>query len=129
MKNPFILICLFVLVSCGHIKFDPFIKPDPPAPAVPVRDPWIGRSIESLDLHPVYATKEIQSRKSSEGIEVRTYKNYGAFASSGNCIGGGCSSTGVQVVCNHVFYIKEKKIIDRVRVGHCGEEDPNFRPI
>lgn len=127
MKN--IIFFLFIM-SCSNIKVDPFVVPQK-VESKSNRDLWVGKSLENLDLHPYFATFGMESRISSEGTEVRTYKNSGGKASEANCRGLlGCRGTQVEVICSHIFYIKEKKIIEYKRIGSCTEdENPDLAPI
>lgn len=125
----FVFLSLF-FISCSSIQFDPTIRPEKKVESKSNRDLWLDKSVESLDLHPLFATLKMESRISSEGTEVRSYKNSGGTASQANCRGiWGCQGTQVDVICSHVFYIKDKKISDYKRVGNCTEEEnPEFAP-
>ena len=126
------LVVLVLVVSCGTIKFDPFIKPEAKLSSakVSIQEAWLGKDVDSLDIHPFYAARFVNSRTSAKGIEVRTYRNSGGNASEAQCAGVfGCAGREKAIQCDHVFYIKDGLISDRKRVGDCGEEDENFRPI
>jgi hypothetical protein len=94
---------------------------------------WLGRNADELILHPVFATMSMDSRKTSSGIEIKTFKNSGGIASSGNCTHwqgfSNCAQTSDVVACNHVFYITNNMITDYKRVGDCGNEIPDLAPI
>lgn len=93
---------------------------------------WRGRSGDELILHPVFATLPMESRKTSDGVETRSFKNSGGVASSSNCASygrfGSCNGTSGEIACNHIFYITKNKISDYKRYGHCGPEELRFRP-
>lgn len=126
------LLALLFLSSCASVKFDPFIRPEAKQESaiVSLNTAWIGKDVEALDTHPYYAPRFLNSRVSSKGVEVRTYRNSGGAASEATCTGLlGCKGSAKAILCDHVFFVKEGVISDRKRVGDCGEEDENFRPI
>lgn len=124
-----ILLCFFV-ASCSHISFDPTVKPEKKE-TTSNKMLWMGKPVETLDLHPSFAAMQMDSRLSSSGIEVRSYRNSGGKASEAQCNAlFGCRGTQVEVVCSHVFYVKDKQISDYKRVGSCTEdENSEFAPI
>ncbi|MES2528676.1 MAG: hypothetical protein V4598_16450 [Bdellovibrionota bacterium] len=126
------ILALLFLAACSSVKFDPFIKPEPKQAhqIVGIQESWIGKEVEVLDTHPFYAARFVNSRVSSKGVEVRTYRNSGGSASQARCTGIlGCSGETKAIQCDHIFYISSGKITDRKRIGDCGEEDENFRAI
>lgn len=123
---------LILVVACGSVKFDPFIKPEKKveASSVSIQSMWLGKEVEILDTHPYYAPRFLNSRVSSKGVEVRTYRNSGGTASEAKCNGIlGCHGSNKNIQCDHIFFIKDGYVSDRKRVGDCGDEDENFKPI
>lgn len=135
------LIAAMLLVSSCALVNDlgNFNTPRKSAPSEPQKtlvnkDLWLGKDVEELDLHPVFATLKMENRKSASGIIVRTYKNdSGGIDEKGrvNQYSGEITRNSKDVSCNHVFYIKDNKITDYVRVGaHCTiVESGLFSPV
>ncbi|MBY0515392.1 MAG: hypothetical protein K2P81_00685 [Bacteriovoracaceae bacterium] len=133
MKIIILLSCLIMLQSCAIIKWANTSAKTTSSELTESRsnkELWIGKVADDLVLHPIFATKEMNSRKASNGIEVITFKN-SAGINGKNQMGtfGSSYSNSMEVACNHVFYLKEKIIYDYQRVGDCTvEEDPNYAP-
>lgn len=129
MKAYFLAI--FLLPSCTIAKWaNPPRNPEVQEVSQSNKPFWLGRSSDDLILHPVFATKQMDRRKASNGMEVMTFKNSGGR--EGSLSGGGLgsyNSTFKDVECNHVFYLQNDKITDYQRIGNCTEEeDPALRP-
>lgn len=96
-------------------------------------DSWVGQPVELLDLHPFFNTVPLETRFTDSGIEIRNYKNGRSFNScSGNTNMTNFnenSGTGNfnsysncfknDVVCNNIFYIKNKKVLKYEPTGRC----------
>lgn len=121
------LLLFLTLSSCSFLK--EAFKSAPPQKEVTLRELWVGKSVEELDLHPVYTTLNRDIRKSSKGIEIRTFRNSGGQADSGYVGGYGYSGRRQEIVCNHIFHLKNETIIEFRRVGACTEqEESQFAP-
>lgn|GEM_PF-4652884 len=116
----FLLLTIFFLPSCTIVRWavgdsshaNQSSSPSSVSPSTN-KSLWLGLTADDLILHPVFATKQMTRRQASNGMEVITFINNGAFGAS----------------CNHVFYLTESKITDYQRVGQCTEvEDPALRP-
>lgn len=84
-------------------------------------DRWIGLPLSKLDSHTIFLTTPYETREIEDGVEVRVYKrNAPVDVISPIGILGSTS----QVVCNHLFYIKENRIIDHKEVGNCIRREP-----
>ncbi len=70
---------------------------------------WVGKSSDDLILHPVLATKTMEKRSSSNGVEVISFNKLAAEA--------------VTPGCGHVFYLRGNVIFDYHRVGACTEDE------
>ncbi len=92
------------------------------------RDLWTGKSEELLGLHPIFATMPVESRKTSSGIETRRYTQGGAITSQ-DCKDNQCAGVSNTDACNHVFYVQKKIITNYHRVGNCGRENLQHRPL
>lgn len=125
----FALLFILTLSSCAFLVTSPTVE----LVRVPNIELWKGRSSDELTLHPIYATLPLENRNTSDGMEIRSYKNSGQRITSANCTGmyagSSCSGVSSEIACNHVFYIKDRLIIDLKRVGACGPEDIMFRPL
>lgn len=93
-------------------------------------DAWVGVPVEALDTHSFFITVPMYRTVTESGIEIRNYANGKQVA---NCFGtagatnyGGyvnantfttCSSG--RVVCNNIFYIKNRKVIEYAPTGRC----------
>lgn len=90
-------------------------------------DAWKGQPVEKLDLHPLFASMPMEKRTSSDGVEVRTYRNsaetsYRARARTHDGFGGPSTEirgTASEVVCSNVFYVWGGKVIKYQPVGRC----------
>jgi hypothetical protein len=121
-------LAIFLLPSCTIAKWaNPPRHEEVHAEAGTNKPFWLGRNSDDLILHPVFATKQMDRRKASNGQEVITFKN--SLGRQGTSGIGGSSFSVTEVECNHVFYLKNDKITDYQRVGNCTEtEDPALRP-
>lgn len=93
-------------------------------------DTWIGMPIEALETHSFFVTVPLYKTKTESGIEVWNYANGAEVAScfrNAYARGGSsyvnvnsfstCSSN--RVVCNNLFYIKDKKVLEYKPSGRC----------
>jgi hypothetical protein len=123
MKNILFMFVILFVQACAHQSHAP----------TPEREPnrtfWIGKTGDELTLHPVFASFQTESKKTSKGIEVRSYKSRSGSISSASCYGSGCSQTSSEISCSNVFYLKADIITDYKRVGNCGEEQLGMRPL
>ena len=117
MKLSILLAVLFI-TSCSHKVVQ--LEPN--------KNFWLGKTGDELASHPVYASLEMEQRKTASGIETRTFKNKGGVVSSSGCYGANCNGFAVEVSCRHVFLLKKGIIADFNRVGDCGPEELGFRP-
>lgn len=120
------LIALLFIVSCASNP-RPSGQADQVAPQVTNKDLWMGREWKELALHPIYATLTLRERDAGDGLEVKSFENYGGRTAKFNHMS--YSATGKDIICNHVFTLQNKKIIDFYRVGDCGPEMIQFRPL
>lgn len=114
----FKLIVLSMLMSCG-------VQP----PKKEIKEPifvfnskfWIGKSESDLILHPLYAVLPMMEKSTGGGIEVKAFKQDSKSVSNSSCYGAlGCQETSQNIDCNHVFYLKNKRIYNYTTVGNCG---------
>lgn len=126
MKAYFLAI--FLLPSCTIAKWaNPPRQEEMHAEAAGNKPFWLGRNSDDLILHPVFATKQMDRRKASNGQEVITFKN--SLGRKGTSGVGMSSFSVTEIECNHVFYLQNDKITDYQRIGNCTEEeDPALRP-
>ena len=101
-------------------------------------DAWKGVPITALDSHPYFARLRIARTFKPDGTEIRTLTD--AFAYS-QCTGYGTATpVGPTVVgtstvrcnarsvsCDHVFFIRDDKIVEYNPVGSC-HTDESMRP-
>jgi hypothetical protein len=93
-------------------------------------DAWVGMPVEALETHSFFVTVPLYKTKTESGIEIWNYANgadvascYGnAFASGSNRYVSAnsfstCSSN--RIVCNNLFYIKDKKVLEYKPSGQC----------
>ena len=139
MKILAFLLILF-LASCATTNHKKV--PLPPKAPIPVtnKELWVGRSGDELLLHPIYASLPLESRSTSTGIEVKSFKNSGGTVSNQSCSisnyysngsgsgSGSCSDSRYEISCNHIFYVKKNKITDYKKVGQCYGDRFDFRP-
>ncbi len=114
---------LFLIMSCGHHASQIEVV------KVSNEKFWIGKSGDELITHPKFAVMPVEERKTKTGIEVRAYKNSAGVSTYSNCVGAGCSASGVEVVCNHIFSLKKDIIFKYQRTGMCGDESFAYRPL
>ena len=117
MKHLTFLPLFFFLFSCANRV------PEKEKPAVSNKSLWLGKSGDDVLLHPVYSTLPMESRKTSTGIEVRSYTFSGGIQSRANCAGGGCSGQSEEVKCFHTFHIKNNLVSEYRRMGSCNDEE------
>lgn len=93
-------------------------------------DAWVGMPVEALETHSFFITVPVYKTRTDGGIEIWNYAN-GADVSScfGNSYGfssgryvnantfATCSSE--RIVCNNIFYIKDKRILEYKPTGRC----------
>lgn len=103
MKRFLIFFILISLVSCSKVFIDQ-----------KVLDAWTNAPVEFLDTHSFFASLPVYKKYTSNGIEIRNYKNT-LFVN------------GTSVTCNNMFYIKNKIILEYVLVGRC-KTMPNLVP-
>ena len=93
-------------------------------------DAWVGMPVEALETHSLFVTVPLYKTATSSGIEIWNYAN-GADAAS--CFGSSyaagtnsfvganvflaCSSN--RVVCNNLFYIKDRVVVEYKPTGRC----------
>jgi len=91
-------------------------------------DSWVGRPVSLLDMHPFFMTVPLEKRFTDDGIEIRNYRNGRSVSScSGQATLNSYSSSinsyancyQSDVVCNNIFYIKNKKVIRYEPTGRC----------
>lgn len=93
-------------------------------------DAWVGVPVEALDTHSFFITVPMFRTRTDSGIEIRNYANgrdvtqcFGNAGANkvGNFVNANtftiCSSG--RIVCNNIFYIKDRKIIEYVPTGRC----------
>ena len=114
---------LFVLFSCAH-----HVK-QPDEPKTLVFKFWQGRSGDEITLHPVYASLPLESRKTTDGTEVRSFTVSSNTRSDLTCFGtAGCLGSSTSSQCSFVFYLKNNKIVDMNSVGPCNVFSTSLRP-
>lgn len=98
---------------------------------------WVNMPVEALDTHSFFITLPVYKTITDEGIEVRNYVNGGEVSQCSTQILGkknrysnasavtNCSTS--NVVCNNIFYIKDKKVIEYAPTGRCMTDD-SVRP-
>ncbi len=97
-------------------------------------DTWVGIPIEALETHSFFVTVPLYKTKTESGIEIWNYANGDDVAkcfSHGNASGNygyvsgtsftTCSSG--KVVCNNLFYIKDKHVLEYKPVGSCRTDE------
>ena len=93
-------------------------------------DVWVGMPVEALETHSFFVTVPLYKTRTESGIEIWNYANGSEVASCfGNAYARGnnryvnassfstCSSN--RIVCNNLFYIKDKKVIEYKPSGRC----------
>ncbi len=118
VTKPFLLCTLaLALVSCATVRQQDL-------------DAWVGMPIEALETHSLFVTVPLYKTVTDSGIEIWNFANGAEVASCfGNAYARGnkkyanvnsfstCSSG--RVVCNNLFYIKDKKILEYKPSGRC----------
>lgn len=127
-----IIVGIFILSSCTTPQ--PSSKPeihDKEMVWEPNRNFWIDKHQEKLELHPIFATMPVETRKTSSGSETRRYVSGGSVKSNEECKGSHCAGEVNTASCNHIFYIKNSKIYNYHRVGPCADypENLKLRPV
>lgn len=90
---------------------------------------WHGRSGDEITLHPVYASLPLESRKTTDGTEVRSFTVSSNTRSDLTCYGtAGCLGNSSYSQCSFVFYLKNNKVSDMNAVGPCNIYSVNLRP-
>lgn len=97
---------------------------------------WVGQPVSLLDTHPLFMTVPMEKRFSSNGVEIRNYRNgrtvnncssttnFDLDIGYGNTYGN-CYQN--DIVCNNLFYIKGGKVLKYEPVGRC-YTDETVRP-
>lgn len=93
-------------------------------------DAWVGMPVEALETHSFFVTVPLYKTRTDSGIEVWNYANGSDVARCfGNAYATGanryvnansfttCSSN--RVVCNNLFYIKDKVVLEYKPSGRC----------
>ncbi len=93
-------------------------------------DAWVGMPIDALDTHSLFISLPMYRTVTESGIEIRNYANgrdvascfgSGSGSKTGNFVNIGtfttCSSG--RIVCNNIFYIRDKKVIEYAPTGRC----------
>tara|TARA_B110000196_G_C21063524_1_gene623634 strand:- start:328 stop:753 length:426 start_codon:yes stop_codon:yes gene_type:complete len=93
-------------------------------------DVWVGMPVEALDIHSFFLTVPLVKTISDSGIEIRNYRNGGKIYSK--CTGyvdralfATCMQS--EIVCNNLFYIKDKIVLEYAPTGRCYTDD-HLRP-
>lgn len=93
-------------------------------------DAWVGVPIEALDTHSFFITVPMYRTVTDSGIEIRNYANgrdvancFGTTGASrfGNFVNVNTFTTCSRglVICNNIFYIKDRKVIAYAPTGRC----------
>jgi hypothetical protein len=93
-------------------------------------DSWVGMPVEALETHSFFVTVPLYKTKTESGIEVWNYSNGADVATclgDASTVGGSryvnisSSSTcfSKRIVCNNLFYIKDKKVLEYKPSGRC----------
>jgi hypothetical protein len=117
IKALLVVIAVCVITGCATIRQQDL-------------DAWVDMPVEALETHSFFVTVPLYKTKTESGIEIWNYANGGDVASCfGNAFATGngryvtsssfsaCSSN--RVVCNNLFYIKDKKILEYKPSGRC----------
>jgi hypothetical protein len=136
MKFLFLSLLFLLISSCSFVKFNIHGIPDKEGVAkiqYPNKFFWIGRSSDEVLTHREFAILPLDRREGENGDKVFVFKNTGGFYSSNSCLvgqfGGSCSGSSGEITCNHVFFIRGKKVTNYERMGSCSEEQLRFRPV
>ena len=116
-KSILVLMCVGFLSGCATVRQQDL-------------DAWTGMPIEALETHSFFVTVPLYKTKTESGIEIWNFANGADVASCfGNAYGrrsnryvsvdsfSTCSST--RVVCNNLFYIKDKIVLEYKPSGRC----------
>ncbi len=117
MKKTILICIALMLASCATVRQKDL-------------DAWVGMPVEALETHSFFVTVPLYKTKTESGIEIWNFANGAEVAS---CFGdtyatGGrhfinatsftkCSSN--RVVCNNLFYIKDKVVLEYKPSGRC----------
>ena len=132
VRNPVlplitIMSALFLVASCAT-------KPQETSVRQQDLDAWVGVSVEALDSHEFFMKVPMYRTRTDGGTEVRIYA-YGF--NLGECFGeAGATKVGdfvdvdeffacsrSLVVCNHMFFIREGKVLEYAPTGRCMTND------
>ena len=89
---------------------------------------WVGQPVSLLDSHPFFMTVPLEKRFTSDGIEVRNYRNgrrviscsgQSTLNSYSSAINSYANCYQNDVVCNNIFYIKNNKVLRYEPTGRC----------
>ncbi len=126
-----IISMLLIAASCTTKSIEPSVRQQD-------LDAWVGASVEVLDSHDFFMKVPMYRTKTDSGSEVRIY----AFGFNlGECFGeAGATEVGdfvevddffscsrSLVVCNHMFFIREGKVLEYAPTGRC-MTDETVRP-
>ncbi len=117
LKYLLVLLCAVFLSGCATVRQQDL-------------DAWTGMPIEALETHSFFVTVPLYKTKTESGIEIWNFANGADVASCfGNAYARGsnryvnvnsfstCSSD--RVVCNNLFYIKDKIVLEYKPSGRC----------
>jgi hypothetical protein len=89
---------------------------------------WVGKPVSLLDSHPLFMTVPLETRFTSDGVEVRNYRNSRSVSSCAGQSTLNSYSSSINsyancyqndVVCNNIFYIKNNKVLRYEPTGRC----------
>lgn len=104
---------------------------------------WVGASVATLDLHPIFLTLPVVKTKAADGTEIRNYingRNIGSCSRGGMVIGHTVDLASYHsftncmqsfAACNNIFYIRGGRIVRYTPVGTGGARcytDETTRP-
>jgi len=112
MKTSILLLVVLLFTSCLAVRQSDL-------------DVWVGMPTEALDTHSFFVTVPLVKTISDSGIEIRNYRN-GFFVAQ--CSGVVNNATFVtcfqnEIVCNNIFYIKDKVVLEYAPTGRCYTND------
>ena len=115
------LVLILGLAGCGTVR-----KAD--------LDAWRGMPVAALDVHSFFSTVPLNRRVTSDGLEVRNYRN-GRVSTDcfNNTFGTGkhaftttnCMDS--ETVCNNIFFIRDGVVLEYAPKGRC-RTDASLRP-
>lgn len=115
MKQIFVIISLFSLIGCLSVRQEDL-------------DSWVNQPVELLDAHPFFMTVPLEKRYTKDGVEIRNYRNGISVNQCASNINFGYNYTYANayrncyqrdVVCNNIFYIKNKRVLRYEPTGRC----------